>query len=185
MTKTEDERAQTGEKATLQPITFHVPEPGDTAVAIVFLVGLGALSVFNGYLAALPDGDERVISLAFSLVAAFVAVVVPIWARQRSRRKGEVVIDPIRGEIRIARSYGIPFSSVRKVDVVEHEYTHRAINASHELDAIDMKGWTIDIGGGRYLCGQNGLSWERVNEIADALLAEVRELAHSVNGAVL
>jgi hypothetical protein len=173
MATMDEKTQQEGAAATLQPVTFHMPEPGDTAVAIVFLVGFGAVSGVTGYLAALSDGAEKVTFLMFSLLMAFVAVVVPTWARRRSRRKGEIVIDPVRGEIRVARSYEIPFSRVRKVEVVEHEYTYRGVGPEFDAFSTDIEGSAIDIGGGTYLCGRNGLSRERVTEIADALQARV------------
>jgi hypothetical protein len=171
-------------EATLQPIAFHVPEPGSTAGAIVLLVGSGAMSALSGYAAAESDGDERDFLLAVALIVALVAIAVPIWIVRRSRRHGEMVIDPVRGEIRIARSYEIPFSSVRRIDVVDHEYTYRAINSSHDAVSADMKGWAIDIGGGHYLCGQSCLSREKVTEIANALRIRVEAYRARTNEGV-
>jgi hypothetical protein len=47
-----------------------------------------------------------------------------------------MVIDPIRGEIRIERSYPIPRSSVRHVEMLEHEYMYGAINSPNETSAF-------------------------------------------------
>src|SRR5690606_3222732 len=92
---------------------------------------------------------------------------------RRSRRDGRIVIDPHRGEIRVGDDYEVPFSRIRKVEVVEHKYTYHGANLEGGSFSADVTGWGIDIGAGSMLFGENGLSHKRVVEIADALKARV------------
>jgi len=140
---------------------------------MVTFVGIGAVSVIAAYAGLSYDGVEGLSFLGFSLLLALMAIGLPIWERRRSRRLGEMVIDPVRGEIRVGRSYEIPFSQVRQVEVVEQEYTYTAMGPELSTSSSDITGWAIEIGGGVRLCGENGLSRKRVAEIADALRVRV------------
>lgn len=141
------------------------------------LVVMLALACFLNYFAVMFARQEGgVLGVAIAAIVGCITLVGPITAvvlMRRARRGGEMSIDPVRGEIWIGRSYEIPFSKVRHVEVVEHEYTYTAMGPELDTSSSDITGWAIDIGGGVRLCGENGLSRERIVEIADALKVRV------------
>jgi hypothetical protein len=150
---------------------------GDIVVGLLGLVVFAAVGAVVTWVAidiarSLETEEARLI-LALAGLVDLLAVGVPIYMMRRSLRVGELVIDPDRGELRLGRAYEIPFSKVRRVEVVEHHYAYREINTVHETVTAEMTGWAIDIGDGRRLIGENGLSKERVTEIADALRVRV------------
>lgn len=158
---------------TLGPARFHLPRQGVAAVIAGTVVSLGAMSAITGYGAISADEADRAFYGVFSAVLVLVATVSVVGVLTWSRRRSEVVIDPVRGEIRVGREHAVAFAEVRRVDVVEHAYTYRAIDASHDLISTEMSGWAIDIGAGSKLFGEVGLSRARVVKIAEALKARV------------
>lgn len=160
----------------LGPVTFRVFW-SDTVLGIFVLLVMGAVGAFFTWSVIDTAGEfeagGRWLSFALAGLIDVAAVGVPIYMMRRSRRQSDIVIDPERGEIRIGNEYEIPFSQVRQIEVVEHEYKYRAMNSSHDTVTSDMTGWAIDLGAGRRLLGQTGLSKKRVTEIAEALRVRV------------
>jgi hypothetical protein len=149
----------------------------DRLIAIVIFALMSVLGFFLTW-ATILDAHASPTTGAFvmvgvALVIDLAAVLLPLYVMWRAKRLGELVIDPERGEIRVGRAYEIPFSRVRQIEVVEHHFTYRSINGAHDTVTAEMTGWALDIGGGTRLCGENGLSKQRVTEIADALRLRV------------
>jgi len=164
--------------------TFRVFR-SDTVVAVFGLVLMGSVGAFFTWSALNPAGESegpmRWFSYLLAALTDVAAVGVPIYMIRRSRREGTIVIDPVKGEIRFGEELEIPFSQVRQVEVVEHEYTYRAVNSQHDTVTSDMTGWAIDLGGGLRLLAKNGLSEKRVTEIADALRERVKAYRAQTN----
>lgn len=157
----------------LAPITFYLRQPGIVAVTVVFSVGFGGVSLLTSYVALASEGISRTVFTVFSVVLILAAIGIPIWTTLRSRRQGEVVIDPVCGEIRVSGRYEIPFAKIRQVEVVQHEYTYQGAGPELDRYSIQLRGWAIDIGGGSRLFAENGISRERIAQVAEALRARV------------
>jgi len=157
----------------LGPATFYVREPGVFAAMIVVSLALAAIGSLMAYGAMSSHGAEGTSYSALSGVLLLAALGLPTWLILRSRRNGRIVIDPIRGEIRLSADHAVPFSQVRQVEVMEHEYTYVGAELEGGSYSSDITGWAVDIGGGVSLFGQSGLSSKRVAAIAHALKIRV------------
>jgi hypothetical protein len=171
-----DDHRSPAKSNDLGVVTFRVlpHELGNARFMLVVMIALACVLNYFGVVIAKQEGG--VLGVAIAGVVGCITLIGPVTAvvfMRRARREGELSIDPVRGEIQIGRSYEISFSRVRQVEVVEHEYTYTAMGPELSTSSSDIKGWAIDIGAGVRLCGENGLSRERVVEIADALNVRV------------
>lgn len=157
----------------LGPATFYVREPGALAATIIFSLGFAAIALLLAVGAMSFQGAKSFSYAAFAGVFLLAAFGLPVWIVLRSRRKGRIVIDPVCGEIRLSPDHAVPFSQVRQVEVVLHEYTFVGAELEGGSYSSDITGWGIDIGAGTKLFAESGLSHERVVEIADALKIRV------------
>jgi hypothetical protein len=158
----------------LEPVTFHVRRSGfwlAVGFAPLFLVMAAMLGSLVAMVLRAPEGAGEIIAGAVFAISGMAVGAVPIWMIRRERIAGEVVIDPVRGQVRIARTFEVPFSQVRQVEVLWYDSARRL---GPEVDTSSFfRGWALDIGGSNLLVEERGLSRDLLEEIADALKVRV------------